>query len=190
MYKKKQPHQDLGNLSKAIKKPLAYGARGNLKTVDYMKKIARKVNGHPIVRQLAENILRYYNINDMCYYDEAIAIADYVKNNVRYVRDPKGIEMLTDPLTMIDKIKQEKAFGDCDDMSLLIATLLLSIGHSPKYAIVKYKKDLKSFQHIYVVNYTRNHGDNKTRRIALDAIVKQYPIGFEVPSEYIKEIDV
>jgi hypothetical protein len=172
------------------KKPLARGARGNYKTVDYMKTIARKVNGHPEVRQLAENILNYYSTPDMYYFDEALAIGEYVQKFVRYVRDPQGIEMLTDPVTMIDKLKRNEAFGDCDDMALLIATLLLSIGHQPYFAIVKYNKNNKSYQHIYVVVYTKNYGEKKNRRLVLDAIAKQYPIGFEVPSEFKKEIKV
>jgi len=187
---KKLPHHNLGNLSKMKKKSLARGARGNYKTVDYMRKIARKVNGHPEIRQLAENILNYYSTPDMYYFDEALAIGDYVKKFVRYVRDPHGIEMLTDPLTMIDKLKRGEAFGDCDDMSLLIATLLLSIGHEPYFAIVKYNKDFKSYQHIYVVVYTKNMGEKKDRRLSIDAIAKQYPIGFEVPSAVKKEFKV
>lgn len=188
MFTKKLPHHNLGNLSKITKKPLAHGARGNYKTVDYMKKIARKVNGHPEVRQLAENILNYYNTKSMYYFDEALAIGDYVKKFVKYVRDPQGIEMLTDPITMIDKLKRDEAYGDCDDMSLLIAALLLSLGHSPRFAIVKYDKNAKSYQHIYVVTYEKNYGDKKPRRLVLDAIAKKYPIGWEVPSQFKKEI--
>ncbi len=190
MYMKKLPHKNLGNLPKRTKKPLALGARGNYKTVDYMIKIARKVNGHPKIRQLAENILNYYNTKDMYYFDEALAIGDYIKNHVKYVRDPHGIEMLTDPLTMIDKMERGEAFGDCDDMSLLVATLLLSIGQQPYFAIVKYDKNAQSYQHIYVVVYEKNMGDKNPRRLSLDAIAKKYPIGFEVPYQFKKEIKI
>lgn len=190
MYTKKLPHHNLGNLSKRNNRPLANGARGNLKTVDYMIKIARKVSGHPEVRQLAENILSYYNTKDMYYLDESIAIGDYVKKFVRYVRDPNGIEMLTDPLTMIDKLKRNEAKGDCDDMALLIATLLLSIGVQPYYAIVKYNKSSRGFNHIYVIVVEKNLNSKKRRRLPIDAIAKDFPIGYEVPSQFKKVIKI
>ena len=156
MSQKKLPHNNLGSLAKIIKKPLASGARGNLKTVNYMKQIANKVNGHPKLVKLANNIVQYYSVPSMHYKDEAYAIGDYIKQHVRYVRDPLGIEMLTDPLTMIDMMERGEATGDCDDISLLIATLMLSLGHNPYFAIVKYDKNIKNYNHIYVVSYEKN----------------------------------
>ena len=135
---------------------------------------------HPLVRQLALNILHWHNIKSQDYVEEARAIAKYVKEKVRYVRDIAGMEQLHDPLTMIDQLKRGTAQGDCDDMSLLIATLLLSIGHRPFFRIVKYKRDAPSYSHIYVVVYEKNWGQ-KPVRISLDAILKRSPIGTEVP---------
>lgn len=190
MFTKKLPHNNLGNLSKRKQKPLDNGAKGNLKTVDYMVKMARNNCADPEVRQLAENILGYYNTKDMYYLDEAIAIGDYVKKFVRYVRDPNGVEMLTDPKTMIDKLKRNEAKGDCDDMALLVATLLLAVGIQPYFVIVKYNKNSNGFNHIYVVVCEKNHGSKNPRRLVIDAIAKDYPIGFEVPSQYKKTIKI
>lgn len=166
---------------------LPNGADGNLMTVEFMKKVARERSKSPLVRQLACNILKQYRVPSMCYAQEAMAIGDWVKRNFRYVRDTRGVETLQDPLTMIDQIQRGNGQGDCDDHALLIATLLLSIGHSPSFRVVKYNKHANSYAHIYVVSYERDR-KGPVKRIVLDAIMKTKPTGFEVPHQEGKEI--
>ena len=90
--------------------------------------------GHPKVRRLAENILEYYEVPSHNHIDEAKAIATYVQQKVNYAYDPSGIEQISHPLTLIDRIEQRGSTrGDCDDMALLCATLLLSIGIRPYF---------------------------------------------------------
>lgn len=154
-----------------------------------MRRVAHSRKGHPIVRQLALNVLKQSKVKSHDYVNEARAIGEYVKNKVRYVRDVNGMEQLHDPLTLIDQIVKGSAQGDCDDVSLLIATLLLSIGHSPFFRIVKYNPKFESFNHIYVVEYEKN-GKSARRRVALDAILKNKMMGTEVPHKFGKEIKV
>jgi len=174
------PELMLEGLPEISKTGLPSGIFGNLKTIDVMKKVARERAGHPLVQTLARAILLSYNVDSQNYADEALAIGDYVKNKVRYVRDPDGIEQLSDPITMIDQIKRGTAMGDCDDMALLIGTLLLSVGGVPYFRAIRYKGDSGPFNHIYVVTYDKNWG-GKEKRIVLDAILKRSPIGTEVP---------
>jgi hypothetical protein len=146
-----------------------------------MKKVARNRSGHPKIRKLALNIMNFYNVPSMHYKDEALAIGDYVKQNVRYVRDPEGIEYLQDPIDLVDQIIKGEAQGDCDDMALLVATLLLSIGHSPSFRAVRYGSGYDYYNHIYALDYDKNRG-GPVMRIVLDAILKYAPIGTEVRS--------
>lgn len=178
------------NVAKTSMGALPNGVAGNLETVEIMRRVARARSVEPKVRELALSIVRHAGIPSQNYLDEAIAIAKFVQAKVRYVRDIRGVETLHDPLTMIDQIQQGRAQGDCDDMSLLIATLLLSIGHSPRFAIVKYQADNPTYNHIYVVVYEKNKTPYRACRASLDAIVKNKPIGFEVPSAFKKEIVV
>lgn len=144
-----------------------------------MKKSARLRAGDPLIRKLATNILQEYQIQSHFFLDEALAIGDYVKNNVRYVRDPENIEYLQDPLKMVNDLSTGSSQGDCDDMALLTATLLLSVGHLPYFRAVRYDQALGNFNHIYVVVYERNPGGPEMR-VVLDCILKQKPIGTEV----------
>lgn len=159
---------------------LSNGKKGNIETINIMKEAARRCAASPIVREFAISILNQYKTKSNDYVDEALAIGDYVKKTVRYVRDPDGIELLTDPLTMIDKMQKGIARGDCDDMSLLIATLLLAVGHSPSYRAIRYDSNYGHFNHIYVVCYEKNLGKQQVR-VVLDAIIKIKPIGYEIP---------
>lgn len=185
-----QPEMSLGeNTGKTKNSKLGFGVQGNLDTIEVMKKVARTRARHPKVRELALRILESHGVKSQDYYDEALAIGRYVKAKVRYVRDINGVEQLHDPLTLIDQIQKGMAHGDCDDMSLLIATLLLSIGHQPYFRIVRYKQGLGSFQHIYVVVYEGNWHQKK-KRLVLDAILKREKIGTEVKHVSGKEIRV
>jgi len=158
------------------------GINGNIDTIKFMKKVARLRSGHPLLRKLATSILLQANIPSMHYVDEALAIGDFVKAHVRYVRDPDDIEYLQDPLDLIKQIEKGEAQGDCDDMSLLTAALLLSIGHQPKFRAVRYRGAMGNYNHIYVVVYERNGAGPETR-VVLDCILKNQQIGSEVPHQ-------
>lgn len=159
-----------------------------------MRRVAHKRKGHPKVRRLALAVLENNNFkNSHNYLDEAKALGQFVQSRVRYVKDPVGIEQLHDPLTLIEQMERGVAVGDCDDMSLLLATMLLSIGHQPYFRTVRYKTKTGPYNHIYVVVYDRNLTGNSNfknqMRLVLDPIVKDRAIGFEVPhvsgDEYI-----
>jgi hypothetical protein len=174
-----EPEHNLSNLPKVQASEIGEGLSGNIQTIQLMKKIARLRAGDPLVRRLAENILQQYQVKSHHYLDEALAIGDYVLRKVRYLRDPENIEQLTDPIDLIKAIQQGRAQGDCDDMSLLTATLLLSIGHQPYFRAVRYNQAFGNFNHIYVIVHEKNLG-GQVMRVVLDCILKHKPIGSEV----------
>lgn len=183
------PELMLGNTPKVHNRTLASGAAGNYETVKILRQIALKSAADPRVRELALRILNHYKVKSQNYIDEALAIGRYVQEKVRYVRDINGIETVHDPITLIDQLKRGEAQADCDDQALLIVSLLASIGHQPYFRIVKYRSKSGPFNHIYVVVYERNNRTDK-KRIALDAIIKDRPIGYEIPHVYGEEIMV
>ena len=183
------PEMMIGELPEHNEESIRGGVGGNYDTVKVMKRVARERAGHPLVRQLAAQIVMSRGIPSMHYLDESKVIGEYVWSKVRYLRDPLEHEYLQDPLKMITDIQNGRAQGDCDDMALLVATLLLSIGHRPLFRVVRYKGYLGPYNHIYVVDYETNPGE-KSKRIVLDAIVKARPIGFEVPHVSGEELEI
>jgi hypothetical protein len=180
----------LGQLPKVDKKKFGNGVKGNLDTVSFIKKTARKYAGHPTVRRLAEKILNEKGTRSHDHISEAYAIGEYIQKNCRYLKDPHKIEQLQEPTLMIERMAKGTCRGDCDDMVLLCLTLLLAVGIQPYVRIVKYRKEFPSYQHIYVVVYERNYRDKKHTRVVLDCIVKDKFIGYEVPHADGREIKI
>jgi hypothetical protein len=189
---KLEPQWELGGneLPETKSYKLPDGELGNLATVQFLVKLARKRAKHPVVRQLALNIIRHAGTKSMFYKDESLAIGNFVKNKMSYVKDIANVETVHDPLTMIDKIQRGTASTDCDDHALLVAALLLSIGHRPVFRIVRYQKGSPSYNHIYVYEWVKNKGEALQDRLVMDTILKTKPIGFEVPHVEGKDFTV
>lgn len=173
------PEFNLSQVGKVKEVELSNGIDGNLETIQIMKEKARIRSGHPLIRKFALNILQEYRVPSHHFVQEALAIGDYIKKKVRYVRDPHGIEYLTDPIDLVKNIQNGTAQGDCDDMALLTASLLLSVGVQPFFRAVRYNSSQGNYNHIYVVVYEKNPYGKK-ERIVLDCILKDKPIGTEV----------
>jgi len=158
------------------------GMGGNLQTVEKIKLVARQRSGHPSLRQLALNIINAYKTESHAHIDEARAIGTFVQEHLDYVRDATDIEQLHDPLMYIDQLNRGVARGDCDDMACLVATLLLCIGARPYVRCVRYgsNNSRDNYNHIYVVVYDTNKPFGKSERLAIDCIIKDQPIGFEL----------
>lgn len=160
-----------------------------MQTIKAIQDLAHQKKTSPIVRQFATEILNKYNTKSQHHYDEAQAIGNYVQKYYDYVKDPKGVEMILDPELSIQQLKNGTARGDCEDMSLLIATLMLSVGLAPHYTIVRYPSSSSGWQHIYVTTWEKNLFQ-KSQKQVLDAIVKHEKMGFEVPFSKRKYIKV
>ena len=70
------------------------------------------------------------------------AIADYVKERVRYVKDPSGIEVIQDAR---DTLRLGR--GDCDDLTILISSLAKAGGLKARAKVVG--DTIKDLSHIY-----------------------------------------
>jgi len=188
-YLKGKLQQSLGRLPKLHTTLLGGGEAGNYQTVYKMKKVARKHAGDVLVRRLAESIILEAGAGSHNHIAEAKAIGRWVQKNMLYAKDPDGIEQLQSPPLMIERIFQGKGVGDCDDMALLAATLLLTIGIRPKFRMVRYRTEKGGFNHIYVVVYESDFEGSK-KRLVIDPIIPNREIGFEVPHTSGREISV
>jgi hypothetical protein len=74
----------------------------------------------------------------------------WVRDNIKYQNDKKGKEQLRTPQrTIYDKM------GDCDDMSILISSILTNLGYEHDLNVVAYKAKNR-WQHIYPSAYDRS----------------------------------
>ena len=100
----REPEHNLNLIPQISESNLPDGLSGNVETIEVMKKVARLRSGDPLIRKLALNILQQAQVPSHHFVDEALAIGNYVKRKVRYVRDPNNIEYLQDPIDLVKQI--------------------------------------------------------------------------------------
>ena len=83
------------------------------------------------------------NLAHKDYRGEACACLAYVRDQIRYVRDPASAEQLSPP----DWVMRIGA-GDCDDKAILLGSLLASIGHPARFIAVAFEPE--AWSHVWV----------------------------------------
>lgn len=129
------------------------------------------------IRRLAADILREYSVPARDWKAETTAVFHWVRQNIRYTRDPTGVELFQKPRRTV-----ELGIADCDDLSILICSLLGSIGHVMQLRTIGITERGQA-EHIYPLDLLPP--SNPTEYIALDAS-RPEPMGWEVPDEQIK----
>ncbi|MDZ7361174.1 MAG: transglutaminase family protein [candidate division KSB1 bacterium] len=143
------------------------GYAGTLATVQYISDLIKQGAKDFCVRQMAIGILRQYRVSPKDYLGEICALFDWVKNNIRYTKDTYRVELLHSARRML-----ELRAGDCDDMTILLAAMLESVGHPVRLVIVGRNLRRKNqFSHIYLETLYRD------RWIALDPTMNK-PAGW------------
>jgi len=121
---------------------------------------------------------------------EAQAIYDFVKQNIRYTGDVAPIQFPGGDVEGIDLYQSarrtvEMSGGDCDDQSILIATLLALNGITPRLRVMK-ESASEDFSHVFpIAGLPKN---SPTSWIALDTTLPgRNKFGVEVP--YAEAVD-
>lgn len=120
---------------------LSDGSRGILETLKIMRNVTREGKRSIIIRQLSAQLVNGSNQKD--YAEEARKIQNFVRDNIRYVRDIRGVETIQTPEKTL-----EFGYGDCDDKSILVASMLESIGHHTRFVAMGLRGG--PFCHVYV----------------------------------------
>ena len=121
-------------------------------TIAKMKEIIQVSSRNPYIREWAKKIVAGVQVNDK--HNEANAVFNFVRDSVRYTRDPLGFEYLQTPPVLLEDIrlwmnsKGDRPVGDCDDMTMLSLSLLKSIGFEVAIKVVSFH-DHKRFSHVY-----------------------------------------
>jgi hypothetical protein len=130
----------------------------------------------PLTRTLAAQALAGIPSRDD--WAEVQAIFWAVKNHVRYTGDTRGLDTYQ---TL--RRTWELGIGDCDDMTIAVMTLAISVGFNSGAKIIS--EDGTVYTHVYsVVELPREDVDRSNRRIVpLDATVPTAVPGWEAPPE-------
>lgn len=132
------------------------GIAGN---IDIVGRMIDLVKDSTVLDKGVENLIKQRLVDwqlDSFSDTEAIfnAIYNFVKygdngfDGVTYIKDIQGrIESIKDARTTL-----QDGYGDCDDFSVLYATILSMLGYEPCFVIARYP-DQETFSHIYTATY-------------------------------------
>ena len=121
------------------------GPAGTRQTLNIMRSLTRAGKKTPAVRQTA--VVLTQGLPQKDYYSEILALYNFVRDRIRYVRDIRDVETLHTP----ELILQNKQ-GDCDDKSVLLASLLESLGHRTQFVAVGFQPNRYSHVLVEVFN--------------------------------------
>lgn len=148
--------------------PTAGGIAGTRQTLERMRQLADVGRVMPSIRQKAASLCSGLRQKD--YAGELSAIFYYVRDSIRYTRDVFSVETLHSP----DVILRDGA-GDCDDKSVLLCSMLESIGFRCVFVACGRKPNAMS--HVYVRAFLRGEW------ISLDA-TEPHPPGWQPKLPY------
>jgi transglutaminase-like putative cysteine protease len=117
------------------------GSEGTRVTLALMSKLVREAKKRLAIRTRALSLVKNNGQKD--YPGEVRDLHRFVRDNIRYVKDIHGVETLQMPEKTL-----EFEQGDCDDKSMLLASLLESVGHPTRFVAVGFTPG--TFAHVYV----------------------------------------
>jgi hypothetical protein len=123
--------------------PLLGGDAGVEQTVAVMRQLVDEALRDSSIIRLAADIVRGVPAFDD--YAEANALYAWVKQHIRFTKDPVNKEKLYPPSELL-KIRA----GDCDDISMLLSTLLMAVGYPARLMTVATPGAPDQFSHVYV----------------------------------------
>ena len=141
----------------SVRDTIPDGVAGTKITLNRMAELARAGRRDPYIRKLALSIIA--GIPAKNWDAELMRLHKWVRNNIRYVRDPvdtlsgqrvKGIEYLATPRATL-----ETKAGDCDESATLLSSLLGTIGHPSRFVAVGLHGN--SFSHVFVESPTQKN---------------------------------
>jgi hypothetical protein len=133
------------------------------------------------IRALVINVVNAAGAPDKDYFAMSEAIHNWVRDNIRYVKDPVGQETLSYP--------EETAFnskaGDCDDKTILEIAMLGAVGILAYPVVIGL--DPRVFSHVYLhIVLPPGKYKNAGMTIAADPIMREWPLGREAPGDKVK----
>jgi hypothetical protein len=125
------------------REPLLSGDAGVEQTIALMRQLVDEALRDPSIIRLAADIVRSVPAFDD--FAEANALYEWVRRNIRFTKDPVNKEKLYPPAELL-KIRA----GDCDDISMLLATLLMAVGYPARLMTIAAPGSPDQFSHVYV----------------------------------------
>lgn len=133
---------DGGTLAGISARWLAGGVAGIRELLALLRDNARAAASNPMIRALAEQIIATAPARNPL--AEAAAVQAWIRANIRYTRDPVGVELVKPPAALILPGNRS---DDCDGHAQLAAALLASVGHTVRLSAIGFQPE--RFAHVF-----------------------------------------
>lgn len=156
-------------------------------TLEHLRPIGNAIKAgrkNPAVRTLAGLILNRAHVPERDDAREIEAIFAWVQNTVPFRRDPVDTELLQHMPFQLKSLEMGAQGADCDDLVILLGSLLESVGHPVKLVVTRLEEG-RPFGHIYLVAYVRD----SHHWIPLDATNKGERSGWESPNYVERRVE-
>jgi hypothetical protein len=133
--------------------PLGFGHIVTTNTMNRMRQIIIDSIHNYYVRMWAEKLIGYATDD----YEKVESIYNFIVNHCRYVQDPIGLELLKTPIVSLETLEMYQSPAiDCDDGTILIGSLVMSIGVPYALRAVGFNND--DYSHVYGLVYFNDKG--------------------------------
>lgn len=106
-----------------------------------MASLVKQSKKNPFIRQFVTSLVQPLQGKD--WIAEISTCFEWIRNNIRYVQDIDGVETLQIPIATL-----QLQHGDCDDMCILLASFLATIGIRTRFVAVGFAPG--AYEHVYV----------------------------------------
>lgn len=130
------------NIQTSSVAPGAAGARQSLKV---MRQIVLVHRMNPLVVSYARQIVNNAGIRMKDYPAQAHAIYDWITQNIAFTRDPVGVDLYMTP-----EVTLHNGAGDCDDLAILFASFMESLGHPSGFLAIR-EPGSDTFNHVLAI---------------------------------------
>jgi transglutaminase-like putative cysteine protease len=129
----------------AVTRQIPEGDAGTAATIAAMRELIDQGKKDPVVYELARQMLRKARVSAFDAEGECRAVYQSVLRNMRFTRDIRGKETLHAARELV-----RLQMGDCDDYTILMCSLLESIGYQTRIITVAGDpRDPETFTHVF-----------------------------------------
>lgn len=139
-----QPLTAFRNGPPAVCMTIDDGDPGTGQTVGVMRNLIHQGRKDPFINRLAIWIVRKAGVREYDFAGERRAIFNWMHKNIRFIRDIADMET---PRTARETV--EVGAGDCDCMTVLMCSLLATIGNQVRIITVETRPGDAEFSHVY-----------------------------------------
>lgn len=141
------------------------GNEGIRATLRLMRSVVRQARKDTALRYFATRMCVDAGIRQHDYLSELRTLHEFVRDNVRYIRDIRRVETIQTPRATLEELS-----GDCDDKTTLLCALLETIGFQTGFKAVGLNN--QRIGHVYPVVMYRG------RAIAAE-VIRPVPLRWE-----------